>query len=119
MPFSMLDSTRLAPLSAGIGTTRKVITVQMDFIKGGYLLTVYVSHGFVDAWGAWVVIAAWAKNCRELQEASTRPSESVTLQEDRLLQAELDPTALRRNATPVDYETLKQRPELWRLLNLD
>lgn len=114
MPHSRLDARVLAPLAAGIGTTSKVITVQMNFIPGGCLLTVCLSHAFTDAWGISVIVGQWAQNCRELQESfDPAVAETVTRIE------ESKPLCVRRSGTPEDYERLKHQPELWRVLGLD
>lgn len=114
MPHSKLDARVLAPLAAGIGTTRKVITARMNFIPGGCLLTMCLSHAFTDAWGISVIVGQWAKNCRELQE----PSDHVAAKVDTRTE-ETKPLSVRRSGTLEDYERLKHRPELWRLLGLD
>ena len=47
MPLQNLDARVLAPLTAGIGQTRKVLSVQANFIHGGLLLAFCFHHSFV------------------------------------------------------------------------
>ena len=132
MPVSKLDGAYLAPLS-GYNTTSKVMAAQANLIDGGILLSVYFLHSFVDAFGASLVMGAWANNCRKLQGNFRPPppplpgTESTSAHLARLtapttLQL---PSILTNSATssPIsrqeNYETLKIRPELWKLLGLD
>ena len=111
MPRSKLDSEVLAPLVSGIRSTLKVITVQINFIPGGCLLSFCVSHSFVDASGAATALKMWAKHCRELQNLP-KANDSDQSQYDGV------PPSLHKGVNDAEYHKVKHRPELWHLLAL-
>ena len=113
MPLSKMDPKVLAPYVAGTATTTKVLTAQMNFIPGGCLFTICMAHAFVDAYGAAIVIDLWAKHCRKLQNsAGTTFLNSNAVEFDGIC------PALQRPISQEDFDRLKQRPELWKLLGL-
>jgi hypothetical protein len=63
MPPHKLDANVLAPLTAGIRETRKVMSVLANFIHGGLLLAFCFHHNFVDAYGAGRIIARFSEHC--------------------------------------------------------
>ena len=135
MPVSKLDGAFLAPLSGyNTNTNTKVMAAQANLIDGGCLLSVYFLHSFVDAFGASLVMGAWAENCRKLQENFASPSpplvlagaESTSASLTRLtvpktlqLPSILEKTASSLTSRQEEYERLKKRPELWKVLGLD
>ena len=113
MPPSKLDGKILAPLVSGVGETDRVVTVQINFIPGGCLLAFCTSHSFMDACGCALVLQAWAKHCREIQNLS----------DNELANSSEDPQIEEANSFLVgmensNYEELNVREELWHLLGL-
>ena len=96
MPVGKLDGAFLAPLS-GYNTTTKVMAAQANLIDGGCLLSVYFLHSFVDAFGASLVMGAWAENCRKVQEGFASPPRTPEL---ILAGAESTSAALARLSAP-------------------
>ncbi|KAI9739475.1 MAG: hypothetical protein M1818_005163 [Claussenomyces sp. TS43310] len=113
MPSSRLDARILAPLAAGVCTTRRVMSAQVNFIPGGTLLSVCFSHAFVDARGASIIIGLWAKICKSLQQDPSPNGETEPSRNGE------KPTILKAQRLEADYEKLKTQPELWKLLGLD
>lgn len=114
MPPSKLDGKVLAPLVSGVGSTSKVVTVQINFIPGGCLLSFCTSHSFIDAAGNALILEMWAKHCRELQD----PPKSLISTGSHQPQLEEPRPSLRKGTCNAEYEELKHRPELWHLLGL-
>ena len=46
---------------------------QANIIPGGYLLAVYLHHLLIDGHGGAVIVEAWAKHCKELQNDDGQP----------------------------------------------
>ncbi|KAL4922541.1 hypothetical protein BDW62DRAFT_217355 [Aspergillus aurantiobrunneus] len=117
-PTSKLDGQLLAPL-AGITTTRRVMAAQASFIPGGCLLSVGFSHQFTDAYGVYLIFEKWAQHCRRVQGLPAQPAAfPPQLQEQP--QPSLPPIfQIPHDHAASQYTTLKQRPELWKLIGLD
>lgn len=118
MPPSRLCGRVLAPL-AGYQTCNKVMAVRANFIPNGLLLVVYFHHSVLDAWGASLVMSAWAEKCARLQGLDLSSGHSNPLNAPTAL---VLPPALRLDhIVPSEdaYEVLKCRPELWQSLSLD
>lgn len=133
MPVSKLDGAVLAPLS-GYNTTTKIMAAQANLIDGGCLLSVYFLHSFVDAFGASLVMGTWAENCRKLQEDLAYPATTLVLGGAESTSASLArltaprtlqlPHVLKQTTSSLtlrqeEYDRLKKRPELWKVLGLD
>ncbi len=114
MPPSKLDGKVLAPLVSGVGSTSKVVTVQVNFIPGGCFLSFCTSHSFIDASGNTLILEMWAKHCRELQNLPK------ALASDGSDQPHSEGThlSLRKELSNAEYEHLKHRSDLWHLLGL-
>lgn len=108
MPPHKLDANFLAPLTAGIGETRKVFSVQANYIHGGLLLAFCFHHNFVDAYGAGRIIARFSEHCNgtvDLKNGANLAMEDIGAE---LLDVEL----LKRQ---YKFENLESDPNLWRL----
>lgn len=115
MPMSKLDRQMLAPRENGrVSKKDRFFEAQVNFIPGGCLLCASSNHAYIDASGFVVIMSMWAKKCRELQNASTTPVVKSLGQTDGGL-----PPALARHIPRTEYDRLKKRPELWRLIGLD
>ncbi|KAI0391820.1 hypothetical protein F5Y17DRAFT_386547 [Xylariaceae sp. FL0594] len=116
MPPHKLDAKILAPLTAGIGETRKVMSVQANFIHGGLLLAFCFHHNFVDAHGAGRIIARFSEHCSGTVDLA-KPSGSAggtTMTGDG---AEiLDTEHLKQR---YRFEDLEKDKTLWRLNSLE
>ena len=112
MPPNKLDAHVLAPLTAGIGETRNVFSVQANFIEGGLLLATCFHHNFVDAYGASRIIARLSEHCNG---SATEP-EAYSVGVNDGMPGIFDVGAIKAS---YDYEKLKHKPELWRLNALD
>jgi hypothetical protein len=116
-PPSKLDGQLLAPL-AGVATTQRVMAAQANFIPGGCLLSVGFSHQFTDAYGVYLILEKWAQYSRRVQSLPAQPAAFPCTQSQPrtslhpVLQVSYDKAA-------KQYSTLKQRPELWKLIGLD
>ncbi|KAK3687926.1 transferase family-domain-containing protein [Podospora appendiculata] len=117
MPLSWLDAVLLAPYVAGTATTTKPFMVQVNWIPGGCLLTMSISHAVVDASGAGMVIQSWAQLCREIQGLS-EPETHGAASEDINGANNSIPAFNNKTASGASFQTLKTRPELWKLLGL-
>jgi hypothetical protein len=116
MPLSLLDGKVLAPMVSGIAPTTKVMSAQLNYIPGGCLLSVAFAHAFVDGIGVITILELWAKHCRKLQGV-TSSNVGFEFADDEL---DIFPPSLEKDhISRTDFERLKQRPELWRLLCLD
>ncbi|KAJ8063561.1 hypothetical protein OCU04_007433 [Sclerotinia nivalis] len=109
-----LDAKILAPIVAGIGTTRKLISAQVTFIPGGMLLSMCFTHLLFDGQSAALIIGLWANLCRELQQ---NPA-VAKIREESVKPGENPVVALAKKLK-LNYEELKGRPELWEVLGLD
>ena len=112
MPLNKLDSRKLAPLTAGIGETRKVFSVQANFIEGGLLLATCFHHNFVDAYGASRIIARLSEHCNGSAAVPRTYDRSTNDGMPDVFNVE----AIKKS---YDYDKLKHDPELWRLNALD
>ena len=113
MPPRKMDGKILAPLVSGVGETDRVVTVQINFIPGGCLLAFCTSHSFMDAYGCALVLQAWAKHCREIENLSV----------NEIANSSYDPKFEEANDFLMEmensnYEELNDRVELWHLLGL-
>ena len=114
MPTSKLDAKVLAPLVSGAGSTSKVVTLQINFIPGGCLLSFCVSHSLMDAGSTASILQLLAKHCRDSQDS---PKALVPNDSDQLQSKETHPL-LQKAAGIAEYNKLKHRSELWHLLGL-
>ena len=114
MPTSKLDAEVLAPLVSGSGSTFKVVTLQINFIPGGCLLSICVSHSLMDAGSTASILQSLAKHCRDYQGS---PKALVPKDSDEAESQETHPL-LQKTADIAKYNKLKHRPELWHLLGL-
>lgn len=115
MPMSKLDREMLAPGANGRGLKKdKFFEAQVNFIPGGCLLCASSNHAFVDASGFAEIMSKWAKQLRGIQNASTTPDLKSLGRTDNGL-----PPALARHIPRTEYDRLKKRPELWRVIGLD
>lgn len=74
MPMSNLDRELLAPRANGRGSKKdSFFEAQVNFIPGGCLLCASSNHAYVNASTFAVIMSMWAKQCRDLQNASTTP----------------------------------------------
>ncbi|CAI6332020.1 unnamed protein product [Periconia digitata] len=116
MPPHRLDANVLAPLTAGIGETRKVMSVQANFIPGGLLLAFCFHHNFVDAYGAGRIVARFSEHCNE----SVDPKADAELVGDGsgsgAIADVLDVELMKKQ---YKFEDLENDPNLWRLNCLD
>ncbi|EAW12422.1 transferase family protein [Aspergillus clavatus NRRL 1] len=116
-PTSKLDGQLLAPL-AGVATTQRVMAAQANFIPGGCLLSVGVSHQFTDAYGVYLIFEKWAQYCRQFQGLPAQPAAFPPAPSQP--QTSLPPVLqVSHDQAAEQYPTLKQRPELWKLIGLD
>lgn len=112
MPPHKLDANLLAPLTAGIGETRKVMSVQANFIDGGLLLAFCFHHNFVDAYGAGRIIARFSEHCSGTVdlEHGTDPARHGANSRDTA--GLLDVEVLKKQ---YRFEDLESDTNLWRL----
>ncbi|KAF2444573.1 hypothetical protein P171DRAFT_34864 [Karstenula rhodostoma CBS 690.94] len=110
MPPHKLDANLLAPLTAGIGETRKVMSVQANFIYGGLVLAFCFPKP--NAYGAGRIIARFSEHCNGTVDLRN----GVDLARDR--------TGSRGIADVLDFQILKEQykfedlesdPMLWSL----
>lgn len=73
-PMSLLDRHWLTPTNLSSGRTT-LLAAQATFIPGGYLLYVSTSHAFADGFGLYIILAAWARHCRNI--VGTMNGESI------------------------------------------
>lgn len=112
MPPHKLDANLLAPLTAGIGETRKVMSVQANFIDGGLLMAFCFHHNFVDAYGAGRIIARFSEHCNgnvDLKDSTHLASDDIG---SRGIANVLDVELLTKQ---YNFEDLESDPNLWRL----
>ncbi|KAK5637148.1 hypothetical protein RRF57_012860 [Xylaria bambusicola] len=112
LPVSWLDASIFAPYAAGNIITTKPFTVQANWIPGGCLLTCYFSHAVIDATGAARILQCWAKLCRKFQDQPDAVGGMT--QHLSVATPRIDFSASGRS-----FDSLKTRPELWKLLGLD
>lgn len=112
MPPQNLDAHILAPLTAGIGETRKVFSVQANFIAGGLILATCFHHNFCDAYGAARIIARFSEHCNGSARASELNGESSSSGIPDIFNHD----AIRAK---YDFNGLKKNPNLWQLNCLD
>ncbi|KFA81807.1 hypothetical protein S40288_09727 [Stachybotrys chartarum IBT 40288] len=112
MPPHKLDATFLAPLTAGIGETRKVMSVQANFIHGGLLLSFCFHHNFVDAYGAGRIIARFSEHCNGTVDLKNRAALAMDGTGSRGIADVLDVEFLKKQ---YKFEDLESDPNLWRL----
>ncbi|CAI7653258.1 unnamed protein product [Penicillium pancosmium] len=116
-PTDKLDGQLLAPL-AGVATTQRVMAAQASFIHGGCLLSVGFSHQFADAYGVYLIFEKWAQYCRQTQGLPAQPSAFPN--SSSRSQIALPPAfQVSHDQATERYPTLKERPELWKLIGLD
>ncbi|MCJ1314169.1 hypothetical protein MMC25_007849 [Agyrium rufum] len=113
MPLRYLDGRILAPLASGVGTTTKVISVQVNYMNDGYLLSLSSGHALMDACSLAAIMNLWAQYARVLQE------EGQITTYDNIVVCDGRAEALYRPTSPEQFETLKVRPELWHVMCLD
>ncbi|KAM7208143.1 hypothetical protein V8F20_001423 [Naviculisporaceae sp. PSN 640] len=69
MPISQLLRGQLEPYGGSQTELNSMpVVAQANFIPGGCLLSVTLHHSIFDGFGAESVVAAWARNCKELQQ---------------------------------------------------
>ncbi|KAI1267670.1 hypothetical protein F5Y18DRAFT_308077 [Xylariaceae sp. FL1019] len=112
MPPHKLDASVLAPLTAGIGETRKVMSVQANFIHGGLLLAFCFHHNFVDAYGAGRIIARFSEHCNGTAALSTTADPTRNDTGSESIADVLDTELLKKE---YSFEDLEKNPDLWRL----
>ncbi|KAK3324442.1 transferase family-domain-containing protein [Cercophora scortea] len=115
MPLSRLDAALFAPYVAGTATTTKPFMIQVNWIPGGCLLTISISHAVVDASGAGVVIQSWAQLCREAQGLSESQTNGAATEDINGAGNSIS-AVYNENALSASFQTLKTRSELWKLL---
>ncbi|KAI9046667.1 hypothetical protein LZ554_009408 [Drepanopeziza brunnea f. sp. 'monogermtubi'] len=117
MPPHKLDANFLAPLTAGHGETRKVMSVQANFIDGGLLLAFCFHHNFVDAYGAGRIIARFSEHCNhgpglvDLHNSAQSVRDEDGNESGGLVDI-LDVEILKKQ---YRFEDLESDPNLWRL----
>ena len=114
MPLRKMDGKILAPLTYDSGSITKVAMIQINFIPGGCLLSICLSHTLADANSSNIILRLWASHCRELQGLSADSC-------DRKIQALSASKVLPawETVTGPSLDDLKHRPELWHLQNMD
>lgn len=112
MPLQNLDARAFAPLTAGIGQTCKVFSVQANFIDGGLLLALCFHHNFVDAYGAGRIIARFSEHCDGSAAASKLNGASSGNGMPEIFNID-------GIQASYDHKKLKQDPHLWQLNCLD
>ncbi|GAW14162.1 hypothetical protein ANO14919_035560 [Xylariales sp. No.14919] len=119
MPQSWLDAELLAPCVAGLATTTKIFTGRVNWIEGGCLLAISMSHAALDGQGAFTVIKYWAQLCRTSENASQFGSVIGGQSGQTKSETITNPSPVRTvSSTTTTFEHLKRRPELWTLLGL-
>ncbi|KAJ5034150.1 Eremophilane O-acetyltransferase prx11 [Penicillium rubens] len=112
MPPHKLDANLLAPLTAGIGETRKVMSVQANFIHGGLLIAFCFHHNFVDAYGAGRIIARFSEHCNGTVDLKNSADPEGDGTGSRGIADLLDVELLKKQ---YKFEDLESDPNLWRL----
>ena len=108
MPSSLLEREVVGPPRT---IEQSPLKIQVNIVRGGYLIFICSSHVFVDAWGFYVLVDTWARYCQHILDPSTeRPTSG---------DSNTTHPFLKRQRSEVDYEQLKHRPELWEMLGLD
>ncbi|KAL8826320.1 MAG: hypothetical protein Q9191_003871 [Dirinaria sp. TL-2023a] len=112
MPLQNLDAHFFAPLTAGIGETRKVFSMQANFVAGGLILAACFHHNFCDAYGAARIVARFSEHCNGSARAQG-PTDGST--------GSGMPELFNRDAITAKYDhnRLKNDPNLWQLNCLD
>ncbi|KAL8692056.1 MAG: hypothetical protein Q9218_002842 [Villophora microphyllina] len=114
MPMSELDGRLFAPGGSNeMLASDKVFRSRITFIPGGCFVCASSSHAYFDAWGFVVLMNTWAFECRLVQSSSQVEPKLEMLQAGRL------PPALSRHVPRLQYDDLKRKPHLWKLLGLD
>ena len=114
MPTSKVDAEVLTPLVSGASTTFKVVTLQINFIPGGCLLSICISHSLMDAGSTASILQSLAKHCRDSRGS---PKAWVANDSGQPQSQKTHPLFLKA-AGIAEYNKLKHRPELWHLLGL-
>lgn len=112
MPPHKLDASYLAPLTAGIGETRKVMSVQANFIQGGLILAFCFHHNFVDAYGAGRIIARFSEHCNGTVDVENSADSARKSSDAKGIADILDVENLKKK---YKFEDLESDPNLWRL----
>lgn len=119
MPVSGMVSHILGPSVALDWLATLPIAAQANFIPGGCLLYICLSHSMFDGFGGAMIIGAWSENCWMLQQHSNShlftghvrrtPSDIFSL-----------PGLLQYSTAPQgeDTERILQEVSLWHLLGL-
>ncbi|KAJ0415835.1 transferase family-domain-containing protein [Aspergillus carlsbadensis] len=119
MPPSWLDPELLAPCIAGTKVPSRVFDVQINWIHGGCLLTMYGAHAAADAGGLATIVEFWAWQCRHVQASSTHVDVDVDVDPSAIFGFGSHVPALHDlPCSAAEFDRLKSRPELWKLLGL-
>ena len=115
MPLSKLDGRIFAPVPYGIlAPGDRAMAFQATMVRGGCFLSGSSVHNFVDAFGLLTVMHEWARKCRMIQNPLLLESPNGHSEHyDGKAFSSYQQTSLE------DYENLKHRQELWRVLGLD
>jgi len=114
MPMSMLDPANFIPGGSYDATeSTKFFRGRVTFIPGGCFVAASSNHAYVDAWGFSILMKMWADEARALQDPSFTPLEIPVFEPSAL------PAALAESRSFQDYQSLKHKPESWKLLGLD
>lgn len=142
MPIRQLRPEVLVPPGGYEVLASSPIQAQANFIPGGCLLGICLNHGFLDGLGGAMIVGAWAKCCKDLQNG-TGSVASSDLQElnlplgdqktlhgsegsldqfgDKRISIPLElPEILQDSTAPRSEEAAKLREDrtLWQLLGL-
>lgn len=117
MPPSTLDASTLAPAAGGSISTKKLMTVQLNFVDGGCLLSVTIPHSVFDAWGVNLIMQAWAEKCRCLQ-GDSKPNDERQFPGLTFGNSGTALSFAGEWGSTSAFARLKSRPELWHALCL-
>ncbi|TGJ85025.1 hypothetical protein E0Z10_g3718 [Xylaria hypoxylon] len=119
MPPNWLDAELLAPCVAGVATTTKIFTGRVNWVEGGCLLAISISHAAFDAQGAFTVIKYWAQLCQNSENLSELRSSPISQSRETKVKTGANPLLIQTMPSPrVAFDNLKLRPELWTFLGL-
>ncbi|KAL8648736.1 MAG: hypothetical protein Q9226_005874 [Calogaya cf. arnoldii] len=114
MPMTELDGKLLAPGGKDeLLASDKVLRTRITFIPGGCFVSASSGHTYFDAGGFLVLMNAWANECRAIQSSQQAEAKFDIIHAGTL------PPALSRQIPRSQYDDLKQKSHLWKLLGLD